>query len=139
MIDDVPLDVRITAEGEGRLTVSADGRDSKAIVTVAGERRFVRLGRLDFVIEKTARVSGRKRGAPGGGLEAPMPGVVTRVLVAVGDDVVKGQPLMALEAMKMEHMIRSPRDGRIKAIMAVQGAMVDGGVQLAELEENEST
>ncbi len=65
-----------------------------------------------------------------------MPGVVTRVMVAVGDVVGKGQPLLALEAMKMEHLIRAPRDGRIRSIAAAAGEMVNGGVPLVEMEED---
>ena len=64
-----------------------------------------------------------------------MPGVVTRVFVAAGDDVTKGQPLVALEAMKMEHVIRAPRDGRVRAVPARAGEMVGGGVALVELED----
>jgi biotin carboxyl carrier protein len=138
VIDDVPIDAHIVVAEDGRFTVSSESRTSPAIVTAAGDRRFVRLGSLDFVLERTSRASSRKRGSAGGGLEAPMPGVVTKVLVGAGDDVVKGQPLLALEAMKMEHMIRAPRDGRVKAILAAQGSMIDGGAALVELEEIES-
>ena len=67
-----------------------------------------------------------------------MPGVVTRVMVKPGDEVKKGQPLVALEAMKMEHLIRSPRDGRVASIAAALGAMVAGGATLVELDEAES-
>ena len=63
-----------------------------------------------------------------------MPGVVTRVMVAAGDTVRKGQPLLAIEAMKMEHLIRAPRDGRVKEVRASAGEMVNGGVALVELE-----
>ena len=64
-----------------------------------------------------------------------MPGVVTRVLVQAGDRVAKGQPLLALEAMKMEHVIRAPRDGRVAKVAAAAGEMVNGGVALIELDE----
>jgi 3-methylcrotonyl-CoA carboxylase alpha subunit len=60
--------------------------------------------------------------------------VVTKVLVAVGDAVEKGQPLVAIEAMKMEHMIRAPRDGRVKGIAAEVGRMAQAGATLVELE-----
>jgi len=96
----------------------------------------VRLGALDFVFEREE--DGRRRagrGAHGHSLEAPMPGVVTKVLVVVGDDVTKGQPLLALEAMKMEHMIRAPRAGRIKSVAASPGIMVQAGATLVELED----
>ncbi len=63
-----------------------------------------------------------------------MPGVVTRVLVAAGDEVKRGQPLVVLEAMKMEHQIRAPRDGRVAKVNAGPGQMVAGGATLVELE-----
>jgi 3-methylcrotonyl-CoA carboxylase alpha subunit len=62
---------------------------------------------------------------------------VTRVLVKAGDTVEKGQPLLALEAMKMEHLIRAPRDGVVRAIAASVGQMVNGGVPLVEMDEAE--
>ena len=63
-----------------------------------------------------------------------MPGVVTRVMVAAGDAVTKGQPLIAIEAMKMEHLLRAPHDGVVKATLAITGQMVDGGAALVEME-----
>jgi 3-methylcrotonyl-CoA carboxylase alpha subunit len=89
---------------------------------------------MDFVLDRIE--AGRKRGgAHAGGLEAPMPGVVTKVLIAQGDRVTKGQPLLAVEAMKMEHLIRAPRDGTIAALHTKQGEMVSPGVALVEMEE----
>ena len=66
-----------------------------------------------------------------------MPGVITKVMVVVGDDVTKGQPLLALEAMKMEHVIRAPRAGRVRSVSASPGQMVQAGATLAELEDAE--
>lgn len=133
-VDDADFEVLAETMGDGRLRLHSDSGDTVAEVTAAGPRRFVRLGVLEFVVERDA--SGRRRGsaATGGGLEAPMPGVVTRVLVAAGDTVTKGQPLLALEAMKMEHLIRAPRDGRILSLAASAGTMVQGGATLVELE-----
>jgi propionyl-CoA carboxylase alpha chain len=74
-------------------------------------------------------------GGPTGGLAAPMPGAVVRVLVAVGDPVEAGQPLLVLEAMKMEHTIRSPHDGTVAAINVAEGEQVQIGAVLAALAE----
>jgi len=58
-------------------------------------------------------------------IKAPMPGLVLNVLVAVGDQVNKGDSLLVLEAMKMENMIKSPTDGTIKKIEIKQGDKVE--------------
>ena len=73
-----------------------------------------------------------------GGLTAPMNGTMISVLVNVGDKVSKDQPLVIMEAMKMEHTIRAPVDGTIEAIYFKTGEMVDGGAELlAFTPENE--
>ena len=133
-VDQAEFDVVVDALADGRMRMTSDGGELIAEVTAAGARRFVRLGSFDFVLEREA--SGRKglRVTAGGSLEAPMPGVVTRVLAQPGDTVVKGQPLVALEAMKMEHLIRAPHAGRVKSIGAKAGEMVQAGTVLAELE-----
>jgi 3-methylcrotonyl-CoA carboxylase alpha subunit len=127
-------------DGKLRLVSGAPGEAGSGVtvaeVTPEGARRFVRLGVLDFVLEREGG-SGRRRataGAHDGGLEAPMPGVVSKVMVVVGDEVTKGQPLVALEAMKMEHLIRAPREGRVKRVAASPGQMVQAGAELVELE-----
>ncbi|MEA2239780.1 MAG: 3-methylcrotonyl-CoA carboxylase alpha subunit [Thermoanaerobaculia bacterium] len=66
-------------------------------------------------------------------LSAPMPGVVLKILVAVGDEVAKGAPLLILEAMKMEHQITAPRDGTVAAINCKEGEMVQPGLDLVTL------
>jgi biotin carboxyl carrier protein len=121
--------------GGGCWRLTGDGSVTVAEIDTAGDRAFVRLGTLDFVLTRERTSSGRRRDrAAGGSLESPMPGVVTRVMVSAGDTVQKGQPLLALEAMKMEHVIRAPGPGRVKAVLAKPGEMVNGGVALVELE-----
>lgn len=131
------LSVRVEPAGRGRMRLVMDATSVLAEITAAGERRFVQLvspaGATDFVLDRATQRRKRSGGA-GGGLEAPMPGVVTRVLVAVGDAVAAGQPLLALEAMKMEHVVRAPHAGTVRAIAARQGEMVQNGVALVELE-----
>lgn len=136
-VDGAPFELAAAAGPEGRLSLTTEQGVTIAELTAAGARRFVRLGALDFVLEREsgARRGGGRRGAHAAGLESPMPGVVTRVLVAAGEAVTKGQPLVALEAMKMEHLIRAPRDGRIRSLAASVGQMVSGGVPLVEMEE----
>jgi 3-methylcrotonyl-CoA carboxylase alpha subunit len=135
LVDGVAIEVTARSLEDGRFEISDERGVHVAEVTAEGARRFVRLGTLEFVLD--AEASGGRRRAQtraGGGLEAPMPGVVTRVMVAAGDTVKMGQPLVMLEAMKMEHVIRAPRDGRVASIAARAGEMVGGGTALVELE-----
>lgn len=67
-------------------------------------------------------------------LVAPMPGMVVRVLVAIGDEVAAGQGLVVIEAMKMENELRASATGRVTAVRAVVGTAVDKGTILVELE-----
>jgi 3-methylcrotonyl-CoA carboxylase alpha subunit len=129
-------DVEMTAEPlpDGHLRLTSAAGTFVLLVTAAGDRRFVHLDGMDFVLDLDR--GGRRRAAGAtGSLEAPMPGLVTRVMVGEGDAVRQGQPLLALEAMKMEHVLRAPRDGRVKRIAAAAGEMVAGGLELVELEE----
>ncbi len=72
--------------------------------------------------------------AASGSLRAPMPGLVKLVRAAKGEAVAKGQPLLILEAMKMEHTIAAPHDG-IVAEIAVEGAQVTDGTVLVRFAE----
>jgi len=66
-------------------------------------------------------------------LEAPMPGLVLKVLVQPGSEVEKGAQLVILEAMKMEHAILAPRDGVIETVNCREGEMVQPGVDLVTM------
>ncbi|WP_440875328.1 acetyl/propionyl/methylcrotonyl-CoA carboxylase subunit alpha [Thalassotalea sp. PLHSN55] len=68
---------------------------------------------------------------------APMNGTMVSVLINVGDKVEKDQPLMIMEAMKMEHTIRATTSGTVEAIFFQAGEMVDGGAQLLTVSVDE--
>ena len=68
--------------------------------------------------------------AEGGRLTAPMPGKVVALLVAVGQQVKKGEPLVIMEAMKMEHTIAAPHDGLVEDILYAVGDQVGDGAPL---------
>jgi 3-methylcrotonyl-CoA carboxylase alpha subunit len=67
--------------------------------------------------------------------EAPMPGVVLRILVREGDVVAKGAPLLILEAMKMEHQITAGHEARVVSVNCREGELVQPGVELVTLSE----
>jgi acetyl-CoA/propionyl-CoA carboxylase biotin carboxyl carrier protein len=68
-------------------------------------------------------------------LQAQMPGTVIRVLVAEGDEVASRQPLLVLEAMKMETPVVSPHEGVVRRVHVAEGDQVAAGAVLVELEE----
>lgn len=72
-----------------------------------------------------------------GSLLAPMPGSVLRIGAAIGDPVTKGQPLIWLEAMKMEHTIAAPADGVLAELNVTAGQQVEVGAVLARVESGE--
>jgi acetyl/propionyl-CoA carboxylase alpha subunit len=85
-------------------------------------------------VDEAAQVVG-PGGAGESSLTAPMPGTVIRVLAKEGERVSHRQPLLVLEAMKMETPVVSPYDGVVKAVHVSEGDRVAGGALLVELEE----
>lgn len=69
-----------------------------------------------------------------GSLLSPMPGKIFKVMGKQGQKVDKGDPILIVEAMKMEHLIKSPKAGIIKSIFFKEGEQVKGGVSLCEIE-----
>ena len=67
-------------------------------------------------------------------IKAPMPGLILEISVEVGQTVKENDPLLILEAMKMENSFLSPRDGVIKSIAVIKGNAVDKGQLLIEFE-----
>lgn len=67
-------------------------------------------------------------------IKAPMPGLVLKVMVEPGQAVQPGDPVLILEAMKMENILKSPGEGRIRKVNVVQGAPVEKGQVLVEIE-----
>lgn len=75
-------------------------------------------------------------GEGAGGLTAPMNGTMVTLLADVGAEVKKDDALLVMEAMKMEHTIRAPADGLVKAFYYQPGDLVDGGAELVDFETN---
>ncbi|UCD25872.1 MAG: hypothetical protein JSW51_07655 [Gemmatimonadota bacterium] len=76
---------------------------------------------------------GGDRAARGGVVKAPMPGMVLRIEVEIGQAVTQGAGVAVLEAMKMENEIKAPAAGVVSAILVEAGQAVDKGAALVEL------
>jgi len=81
------------------------------------------------------RKSLRLSGAQGGGtLSTQMPGRIVRILVAPGAPVKKGQPVLVVEAMKMENEMKAPVDGVLAEVFVSEGQVIEAGAKLARIE-----
>lgn len=123
-----------TAHG---IDLEIDGRRAALAVMAAAAMRFIHGPAGDIELEELPRFPAAERAEQHGGLKAPMPGKVMSVMVAEGDAVERGQLLLVLEAMKMEHRIDAPWAGTIKALNVVEGEQVANGAMLVVMEEAE--
>lgn len=88
---------------------------------------------FEFTTLQTTAARRRNASGEGGSLKAQMPGQVIQVMVIEGEAVEKGQPLLILEAMKMEIRVTAPTDGTVTKLLVRQGDTVERGQQLAEV------
>ena len=90
---------------------------------------------LDERTRAIRELSGAARGPSGPApIKAPMPGLIVRVNVTVGDQVRAGQGIVVMEAMKMENELRAIGPGRVKSVLVAPGMAVEKGALLVELE-----
>lgn len=135
-VDGVEVTARVTPIGGARFEGEAGERRAAVFVVRESDRVLAQVGGRSYDL----RVVSRPAGSPAahasgeGGLEAPMPGRVTRVNVAVGDSVRKGQELIVVEAMKMENALNAPVDGMVKSLAVAVGDMVAPGPVLVVIE-----
>ena len=130
----VAVDARMLQPGVMSLVV--EGRQYRCVLdgdgVVIGGRRF------GFEVEDPRSLQGRRGSGAGAAgpraLKAPMPGRVVRVLMAVGDDVLEGQAIVVIEAMKMQNELKSPKSGRVARVAAAVGDTVGAGDVLAVVE-----
>ena len=128
------------ALGHGGKFRSISLDDDGDVAPVSGfrddERVVVFLEGQAFAFDRSARGSVGAAAADGAIL-APMPGKVTSVEVAAGDVVAKGQRLLTLEAMKMEHGLTAPFDGVVAELNTSAGAQVQVDAVLVKIEKKE--
>ena len=140
-IDGTPaaVDVRRTASGYSLLLGPGGDQVVEAAVTEGATRGdlVVHLPGLSLPVTIDASRRRGKIAAHADGeqrIVAPMPGRVVRILVAAGDEVELRQPVIVVEAMKMENELRAPKAGRVKEVAVEAGASVESGRLLVVIE-----
>ena len=124
-------------ESRGSIIIESLGRMYRADVTKVGDAWWVSLeGKTHIVRERSQGAASSDMGE--GGLTAPMPGTVREVLVKTGQRVREGQPMMVLEAMKMEHQISAPEPGEVSSVFFKEGDRVDMGEILISIATQDS-
>jgi propionyl-CoA carboxylase alpha chain len=130
---------RVLRSSGADIDLEVDGRRSALAITSVGARRLVHGEFGDVELLELPRFAVAGPAQAGGALKAPMPGRVLAISVAPGESVVRGQLLMVLEAMKMEHRITAPVDGIVQAIRVAEGEQVANGALLAVLDDQPAT
>jgi biotin carboxyl carrier protein len=128
------IDARMLQPGVMSLVV--EGRQHRCVLD--GNAVLIAGRRFEFEISDPRSLQGR-RSAGGGAVgprtvQAPMPGRVVRVLVAVGDEVAEHQGVVAIEAMKMQNELKSPKAGKVVRVAVAVGDTVGAGDVLVVIE-----
>jgi propionyl-CoA carboxylase alpha chain len=140
-VDAEPLDIAVHTTTERTVEASIDGVRRTFHVTVDETAGVID---VDSVLGSSSYEVAPRFPDPAaqlahGSLTAPMPGSVVRVLIAAGDAVEAGQPLVVLEAMKMEHTVAAPAAGTVEAVQVEAGEQVEAGAVLVVLADEEAT
>lgn len=132
--DGGPLNFLWEELNPGEYLLKQNGKQYRVVVARKGKDRWIWVnGHIHVmkVVTGHPRVTTEDEGT----LTALMNSIVLKILVKPGDTVKKNQPLMMLEAMKMQCEITSPRDGVVKSVNCREGDQVEGGTAVVTLED----
>ncbi|MFA5703439.1 MAG: acetyl/propionyl/methylcrotonyl-CoA carboxylase subunit alpha [Advenella sp.] len=129
---DFEWQVQITPDQTCHCRLSLNGSNHLATVVMHNEQAHVFENGAVTILGKPDELqhAADDSEAHGGGLTAPMPGKIISLLVQAGDTVTKGQALLVMEAMKMEHTITAPDNGKVEEVFYKVGDQVTEGVEL---------
>ncbi len=120
--------------GAGEFLVEGPAGPRRGFAVRDGDVVWVQFGGSTWRLTEERGAAPRRSATAAGAITSPMPGQVLRTLVAVGDEVKKGQPLLVVEAMKMQLEISAPHAGKVRSLAAGPGDKILAGVPLAEVE-----
>ncbi|HKE02922.1 MAG TPA: acetyl-CoA carboxylase biotin carboxylase subunit [Blastocatellia bacterium] len=131
------FDTTVTAQvlscGPDRVRIEIDGVQRSFKITAADDELYVHSSLGARVIKRPPRHPMRQSSSEQGSANSPMPGKVLKILVGVGQKVSAGDPLIILEAMKMEHTMRAVVDGVVESILVGDGEVVGPGQLLVQI------
>ncbi|SNT51546.1 acetyl/propionyl/methylcrotonyl-CoA carboxylase subunit alpha [Rhodococcoides kyotonense] len=130
--------VTLVSSGSNRVVLDDNKIRRTFQVSTYGSQVFVESALGPVRLERAPRFVDPTEDIAAGSLLAPMPGSVVRVAAAQGDTVTAGQPILWLEAMKMEHTVTAPADGVLAELNVTEGQQVEVGSVLAVVTEGES-
>jgi acetyl/propionyl-CoA carboxylase alpha subunit len=136
-VDGVAMQAFVLAAGPDQVDLEIDGTRRVYRVHRVGTDTYIDASDGSTALSETPRFGDPAKLAPAGSLLAPMPGLVLRVLAEPGAVVTAGQPILVLEAMKMEQTVSAPADGVLAELRAKAGEQVSTGQVLAVLETGE--
>jgi biotin carboxyl carrier protein len=135
---DIPLDAVSTREGVLSILIGGRSYEVKHESTAAESNIVVAGVRVPVQVRDPRALRSRRRGESGSDgprkIVAPMPGKVVRILAPAGTPVEHGQGVIVIEAMKMQNELKSPKKGTVRKVNVVEGAAVEAGQALAEVE-----
>ena len=135
-VDGTEVDARVVEAGPGRVVLAHDGMRRSFEVLVGDDGAVDVESSLGHVaLRRTPRFVDPADQVATGSLLAPMPGTVVSVAVEVGAEVTAGQPVLVLEAMKMQHTVSAPHDGVVAELSVSTGEQVAAGSVLAVVTE----
>jgi 3-methylcrotonyl-CoA carboxylase alpha subunit len=136
-VDEKTYTVEVDRLAPGECIFRVDGQPRRAHVASDKQNAYVAINGEAYTLTRvdTTKAKRRTTSASENSLTASMPGQVVRILVNEGDHVERGQPLILLEAMKMEIRITAPHDGKIARVMCSAGQIVERGQPLIELSD----
>jgi biotin carboxyl carrier protein len=133
-----PVDVAPLGQGLFSLLIDGKSYAVRQENSAAGTDIIVGQERFGVVVRDPRSLrarGGRDSGAQGARkIVAPMPGKVVRVLLQNGSEVDAGQPVLVIEAMKMQNELKAPKKGKLRKLNVSEGAAVEAGQTLAEVE-----
>jgi len=138
MVDGQPFEIEKTLELANELRAEVDGRRKAFFIArKSSEEVFVFYDGRQYVFQ----VEQEGKYGPGGiqveagnYVASPMPGTVIKINCAEGDEVAENDPLVIVEAMKMENLLRSPVTGTVSKVHKKEGDLVDAGAPIVEIE-----